>query len=120
MISDNLNHTIAWSCLTCGVEATCSNVPRACPACMSEHDDRHGPHATRYRWTLEISVAANWVADGIDLSDPNQRERMLEKCFPYLREGERSARMISEPNPEAVATEQGYRSAAHKAQERGK
>lgn len=72
-------------------------------------------HAKRYTWTIEISIKPNMVADGIDLSDPRQLERMLESTFPYLMGHERFARVVSAPDAEEVAREQGYKSAADKA-----
>ncbi len=66
----------------------------------------------RYRWTLEIELDPTLVADGADLSDPRQLERLLERAYPHAYAYERSVRMIAEPDPEVVAREMGYASAA--------
>ncbi len=107
---------INWHCLTCSVDGESTFLPTRCPDCLSDHDDTHGPHATRYRWALEISVAAEWVADGIDLSSERQLERLTTRAYPHTRCDEVIARVVSEPDTDLVAREQGYRSAAHRTQ----
>lgn len=66
-----------------------------------------------YVWTVKIRIAPQWVADGIDLGDPRQLGRLLERAYPHLTSHEAIATLVSEPDPETVAREQGYTSAAH-------
>lgn len=73
---------------------------------------RHpGLRPARFRWTVEIEIDARWVADGIDLTSA-QLQHMLEHAYPYLRSTEVRGTTIEAPDPEDVAREQGYRSAA--------
>ena len=71
------------------------------------------PEPTRFVWTVEIEVSPTWVADGLDLT-PERLHDLLTKALPYVRMSEIAVRAVSSPDPDAIAHEQGYKSAAHK------
>lgn len=83
-----------------------------------ERDDVSQQRPTRYRWTIEIEVAAEWVADGIDLTSERMQRIMCERAFPYLKASEITCRTIAAPNPEDIAREQGYSSADERARDK--
>lgn len=72
-----------------------------------------GLRPARFRWTVEIEIAAQWVADGADLT-ADAAQRVVQAGFPCLTSSEISARTIAAPDANDVACEQGYRSAADK------
>lgn len=91
--------------------------------CCSDH-----PHASttptvlpiRYRWIIEIELAPDLVADGANLDDPRQLERLLERAYPNAPTTMTSACVLSSPDPDQVAREQGYKSLAHRMVSRGR
>ncbi len=69
---------------------------------------------TRYRWVVEIEIDPTMVADGLDLTDPRDLHDALTRAFPYTRMSEIGVRVLCTPDLDAIAREQGYKSAAHK------
>lgn len=64
-----------------------------------------------YTWTVELTVDASWVADGFDLSDERAKE-MLNRELPFAYGHEIAAKVISAPDAERIAKEQGYKNRA--------
>lgn len=72
-----------------------------------------GLRPARYRWTVEIEIAAQWVADGADLTT-DAAQRVVQAGFPYLTSSEVRATTIAAPDANDIACEQGYKSDADK------
>ncbi len=64
-----------------------------------------------YKWTIEVVVDPIWVADGFDLT-PERAQRMLRRELDFAHEHEVTATVTEAPDPDAIAVEQGYASAA--------
>lgn len=62
-----------------------------------------------YRWLLEVEIAADLVADGIDLSDNILTTRYLQRAFPLARSSGINVRVIEAPNQDDIEREQGYK-----------
>lgn len=63
---------------------------------------------TRYfTWQVEISVAENVVADGLDLDEGDLHDTLMH-AFPYVFEHEIRCRMIKAPDENEIAKVQGY------------
>ncbi len=61
-----------------------------------------------YTWVVEISVNAVWVADGFDLKDGDEvAELLLVGRLSHCRSDEVLGRVISAPDKDAIAHEQG-------------
>lgn len=61
-----------------------------------------------YKWTVEFSVDASWVADGFDLTDERALD-MLANDLSYADAGqELKAKVIKSPSAKAIRKEQGY------------
>lgn len=71
------------------------------------------PRRGHYRWTVEIQVDAVWVADGFEMTD-DRIERMLMNELSSATEYEVAGRVLTAPDPDRIAREQGYKSAADK------
>lgn len=62
-----------------------------------------------YKWTVEISVAAEWVADGFDLEDGDAVAAMLlEGRLSHCTSAEVKGRILKAPDRKAILREQGY------------
>jgi len=72
-----------------------------------------------FKWTVEISVAQLWVADGFDLTNRRAHDIMTSH-LGYAEGSEIKTRVLEKPSDEAVAKAQGYpdvesfRKASHK------
>lgn len=74
---------------------------------VSSEDAKPAPEG--YTWTVELTVAAAWVADGFDL-DSDRALRMLASELGYANmTTELSARIVSAPDPKLIRLEQGYK-----------
>lgn len=72
-----------------------------------------------YKWTVEIQVHKTWVEDGFELTN-ERAHSMLARTLPYANNAELKAKVISSPDPDAIAREQGYKDAAdRKRREKG-
>lgn len=60
-----------------------------------------------YKWTVEIEVAAEWVADGFDLTD-ERAHSMVAHDLRYADGSEIRCKVISKPPDAEIAEEQGY------------
>ena len=60
-----------------------------------------------FKWTVEFSVDAVWVADGFELTDETALE-MLACRLGYAVESELGARVIKAPSQKRIAKVQGY------------
>lgn len=62
-----------------------------------------------YKWTVEFSVAADWVADGFDLKDDDAvADLLLNGRLSYARCDEVKGRIVKAPTASEIAREQGY------------
>lgn len=61
----------------------------------------------RFKWTVEFSVDASWVADGFELTRDRAKE-MLANDLRGAYNHEISARIIAKPNRKAIRKAQGY------------
>lgn len=64
---------------------------------------------TWYTWTVQISVADTWVADGFDLTADRLKDMVLAD-LGYAYDGEVRVKIIKAPKPEDIRKEQGYES----------
>jgi hypothetical protein len=71
-----------------------------------------------YEWTVKFRVNGLWVADGFDLTTERAQE-ILARELSYARGSELDAETIAAPDPELIALEQGYKSAADKKEKDG-
>ncbi len=62
---------------------------------------------SKLKWTVELYVDDNWVADGFDLTD-ERAKGMLAKALPYSYNSEIDAKVIGRPAARRVARLQGY------------
>lgn len=63
----------------------------------------------KFYWTVEFGIHETWVADGFDFRDEQALE-MLSKRLPYaFTETELSAEVVSSPDLDHIAKEQGYK-----------
>ena len=60
-----------------------------------------------YKWTVEVQVAASWVADGFNLTNERAHD-MLAYDLCGARNTEIKATVIKAPCAKAIAKEQGY------------
>ncbi len=60
-----------------------------------------------YKWTVEIEVAAEWVADGVDLTSTNMHD-IMTGAFPHVYSHEIKCKTTSAPPNEEIAKEQGF------------
>lgn len=65
---------------------------------------------TSFRWTLEVDVDEQWVADGFDLTREATREAMINAVLGSAHPLERSIRLVDGPADEDVARAQGFKS----------
>lgn len=62
-----------------------------------------------YKWTVEIEVAAEWVADGFDLEDGVAvADLLLNGRLSHCRSDEVRGRIVKAPPRDEVLAEQGY------------
>jgi hypothetical protein len=64
-----------------------------------------------YEWTVRFRVHKSWVADGFNLDDERAKE-MLAHDLQFAYGHELDAKVMAAPDPERIAKEQGYKSAA--------
>lgn len=77
---------------------------------MGRADLLHGGGpVTWYTWTVQISVADTWVADGFDLTADRLKDMVLSD-LGYAHDGEVVTKIIRAPKPEDIRKEQGYES----------
>jgi hypothetical protein len=70
-------------------------------------------YTKRFTWTVQFTVNPVWVADGFDLTDERALD-MLANDLSYANIGtELDAKVLTAPDPDEIAMEQGYRDAAH-------
>ena len=62
--------------------------------------------ARMFKWTVEVEVSENWVADGFDLS--NRIEELGETLLPFSVDGEVAVHIRKAPDPDAIRKAQGY------------
>ena len=62
-----------------------------------------------YKWTVEIEVVDTWVADGFNLTD-ERAHSMVNNDLRWAQGSEIRCKVISKPDDEAIAKEQGYSS----------
>lgn len=58
------------------------------------------------RWTLEVDVAEDWIADGFGFGADRCRE-LAEHLIPYAAANEVRVRVVKHPKPVDVASIQG-------------
>ena len=63
-----------------------------------------------YTWTVKISVADTWVADGFDLTEDRLND-ILQRELSYAYSTEVKGEIVKSPNADKIAKEQGYSSA---------
>ena len=66
-----------------------------------------------YEWTVKITATADLVADGFELTHGRAYD-MLCRAFPRTDGNLFNAEVISAPDPDEVAQEQGYKDAEQK------
>ncbi len=76
-------------------------VPITCDKCLDAY-------TTRFVWTVQITVHPTWVADGFDLTD-ERADGMLAATLPWANGSEFAAKVLSAPDADEIAMEQGYR-----------
>jgi hypothetical protein len=59
-----------------------------------------------FKWTVEIEVTENWVADGFNIS-PDRMHDIMCRALPYANGSEIGARVLKSPSPESIAIAQG-------------
>jgi hypothetical protein len=69
----------------------------------------------RLKWIVEFEVDESWVADGFELTNERASD-MMSEALPYAYGPEHSARVLHAPEPDLIATIQGYKSAADRAE----
>lgn len=62
-----------------------------------------------YKWTVEIQIAAEWVADGADLTSSRMHD-IMTNYYSHLYSSEIKTKTIKAPTNKELAKEQGYRS----------
>lgn len=60
-----------------------------------------------YKWTIEITVNADIVADGFDLNDDGAHN-MVCTAYPFLLGHEVTTKIIKAPSVTSIKKEQGY------------
>lgn len=94
-----------------GGEVSREPIQITCPKCLDAY-------TKRFTWTVQFTVHPTWVADGFDLTDERALE-MLHNDLAYANEDELEAKIISAPDPDEVAMEQGYRDDADRKDREG-
>ncbi len=61
----------------------------------------------RFKWTVEFSVDASWVADGFDLDDDRAKD-MLNHDLTGAYGHEIGAKVLKAPDPARIMRVQGY------------
>lgn len=74
------------------------------------------------RWVIEVNVADEWVADGIDLAEDDgvQLDRLLAEAYPYLSSSEVKGKVLEAPPADDIARLQGYADAADRSARQAK
>jgi hypothetical protein len=71
-------------------------------------------YTKRFTWTVQFTVNPVWVADGFDLTD-ERALGMLAHDLSYANIGtELDAKVLTAPDPDEIAMEQGYKDDAHR------
>lgn len=60
-----------------------------------------------YKWTIEVAVSADVVADGFNLNDDGAHNMVCE-AYPFLLGHEVSTKVIKAPSVASIKKEQGY------------
>lgn len=60
-----------------------------------------------YTWTVEIKVAAPWVADGFNLTDERAKDMVMED-LSWAREDEVRVKVLTAPGYTDIRKEQGF------------
>lgn len=63
---------------------------------------------TKFKWTIEIEVAENLVADGADFLSPFAARQIADKLFPYAFGHEVSVTIVGRPDAAEIRRVQGY------------
>ena len=78
--------------------------------------ETHQGEMPKFRWTVEIEVAAIWVADGFDLtkcveSSDGGPEALIEigEAAKWFRQEEATIRVVEAPDAKEIRKEQGYK-----------
>lgn len=85
---------------------------------MAKEDQAEAPEAAFYEWTIKIRVAPCWVADGFDLT-ADRAHTMVWRDLGYAHGSEIEAEIVAAPDPDRVAREMGYKSAAEREERKG-
>ncbi len=60
-----------------------------------------------YTWSIEIQIAAAWVADGFDITDA-KAHNIMARHLSWANGSEIRARVLTRPPDAEVAEEMGY------------
>lgn len=63
----------------------------------------------KLKWTIEVEVDPQWVADGFFLDDDRAKEMVLTDLI-YAGPGDVSAKVVQSPPPQLIAKLQGFSS----------
>jgi hypothetical protein len=69
---------------------------------------------SKLRWNVEIEVAEELVADGLEISEPFI-QYLLATAMPYVRASGVRVRVLASPDADEIARAQGFASALDKA-----
>ena len=61
-----------------------------------------------YKWTVEIEVTSNMVADGFELDDERMHDAMM-RAYPLMFGHEIVTRVLCAPSPSDIRCELGFR-----------
>lgn len=59
------------------------------------------------KYTVEITIAENWISDGFTLTEENLQNAILSQLLAYARENEVKVKILSQPEKETVAAVRG-------------
>lgn len=61
-----------------------------------------------YEWTIKVRVAANIVADGLNLSEERRMHNIVSFGLPFVRGDEIEVEIVEAPPADDILREQGY------------
>lgn len=82
-----------------------------CAECAKRANEAHGNKARAphwFTWTVEISIAECWVADGFELTAERAHDIMCRE-LGWARGTEIECRVISAPDQKRIRVAQGYK-----------
>jgi hypothetical protein len=62
----------------------------------------------KFKWTVEIEVTENWVADGFEVHDAILKQAIQNYLLPYSFDHEIKVKVLTAPNPEQIKLIQGH------------